>query len=880
MSVPPQHEASFVSSGTRLGRYEIVAPIGKGGMGEVYRARDRELQRDVALKVLAAEYGDDPERLRRFEQEARAMGQLSHPNIVAVYDVGRSEGGTPYVVTELLEGETLRDVLALGPLTPERATEYALQIARGLAAAHAKGIVHRDLKPGNIFVTSDRMVKILDFGLAKLAHPEWESFPVDESTLSMTAPGMILGTVAYMAPEQLEGAAIDFRADIFAFGAVMYEMLTGARPFTGASAASLVASILRGETAQLSGNSERIGRSLLPVVRRCLEKRPAARFQSTRDLVFALEQHLHVESSGSTTYRMIRSVTSHPTVRRTLFASVILTVTVAILLLTSGSPPSRAARSTTAELLTSRVTTDGNVFATDGNAVAVSPDATYVAYIRAGDPMPTLVLRHVPTGSEVQLRPPAWYDSVVIAPDRNYVYYTVALNGDTALLRVPLLGGEPRTIVEAIDSWSPPKFSPDGGRIVFTRSSAQKSAVWIANSDGTGARELVSRPRKEVWFHGCAWSLDQTRVSCGMEKQTPIIALALIDVATGRIEEKHGAFSQRVNYPATHEWLDEKTIVLVTLDGRIARLPLDGGPRELMTRGLNSYSAMSFARDAHVWAVAESNSISKIWNVPFGSAAAPQVILSGYNTEEGRYGIAPLRDGRFIYSAASPRSLDLWISDRSGVRRRLFEDDTTDEVRPQVSPDEKSLAFLRRTDNSAFELWISDLKGEHARKLTDHAEGPSFGPDGEWIYFTRNLIEGARLFRIPARGGEAERISDRDCAHGIVSPDGRYRLASCFGKDEKGKPYSTVVTALEGAAPELHFRAGVPHKWRPDSRGFAYVDSARTAVFFQTLDAEAPRKVASFADPINALSWSRDGSTLLVSTTETLTDVVLLRESQ
>ncbi len=276
--------------GSRLGPYEILAPLGAGGMGEVYRARDARLGREVAVKVLPASFSSDPDRLRRFEQEARAAGLLNHPNITSVYDIGAVDGA-PYVVSELLQGETLRAALAGGPLSTRRALDYATQIAEGLAAAHEKGIVHRDLKPENVFVTKDGRVKILDFGLAKLTRPEAGTAPLTEvpTATAGTEPGIVLGTVGYMAPEQVRGRPADARSDIFAFGAILYEMLSGQRAFRGGSAADTMSAILREDPPDLSVTNQTISPGLERIVRHCLEKNPEQRFQSARDLAFNLE---------------------------------------------------------------------------------------------------------------------------------------------------------------------------------------------------------------------------------------------------------------------------------------------------------------------------------------------------------------------------------------------------------------------------------------------------------------------------------------------------------------------------------------------------------------------------------------------------------------
>src|SRR5947208_1814965 len=296
-----------ITSGSRLGPYEILAPSGAGGMGEVYRAKDARLSREVAIKVLPASFSNDADRLHRFEQEAKAAGLLNHPNITAVYDIGTHEGA-PYVVSELLEGETLRAALAGGKLSPRRAIDYAIQMAHGLAAAHEKGIVHRDLKPENLFVTKDGRLKILDFGLAKLTQPEGGAEQVTELPTGTigTEPGVVLGTMGYMSPEQVRGQPADRRSDLFAFGVILYEMLSGQRAFRGDTAADTITAILTKEPPDLSQTNREIHPGLDRIVRHCLEKNPEERFESARDLAFDLEALSGLSSpTGATSIRAL-----------------------------------------------------------------------------------------------------------------------------------------------------------------------------------------------------------------------------------------------------------------------------------------------------------------------------------------------------------------------------------------------------------------------------------------------------------------------------------------------------------------------------------------------------------------------------------------------
>src|SRR5947209_12394714 len=307
-----------IAAGTRLGRYEIRSKIGAGGMGEVYLARDTQLGRDVAVKVLPSSFSADRDRLHRFEQEACAAGALNHPNILIVHDIGTHDG-SPYVVSELLEGETLRERVG-GAAQPQRkAIDYALQVAHGLAAAHEKGIVHRDLKPDNIFITKDGRVKILDFGIAKLTQVEGAEAQTDIPTRRVdTGPGVVMGTVGYMSPEQVRGQAVDHRSDIFSFGAILYEMLSGRRAFHGESAADTMSAILKEDPPDLSDTNQNISHALERLVSHCLEKNPESRFHSASDLAFALEAISGSSGASHQTITGMPSLSARARIRKQL----------------------------------------------------------------------------------------------------------------------------------------------------------------------------------------------------------------------------------------------------------------------------------------------------------------------------------------------------------------------------------------------------------------------------------------------------------------------------------------------------------------------------------------------------------------------------------
>ena len=324
--IPTWVEPMAILAGKRLGPYEILSTIGAGGMGEVYRARDPRLKRQVAIKVLPTSFSSDPQRLRRFEQEANAAAALNHPNILAVYDIGQQDG-SPYIVSELLDGTTLRERLRSGPLPIRKAVDYAQQVASGLAAAHDKGIIHRDLKPENIVITDDGRVKILDFGLAKLTRSD---SPEEGEALTQTVqsePGTVLGTVGYMSPEQVRGKPTDARSDLFSFGAILYEMLSGKRAFHGESPAETMSAIVKEEPPELSETNRNVPPGLERIVRHCLEKQPHQRFQSASDVAFAVEALTDVSGNNAAA----RAITGISHKRRLLPASVAVAVALGIL---------------------------------------------------------------------------------------------------------------------------------------------------------------------------------------------------------------------------------------------------------------------------------------------------------------------------------------------------------------------------------------------------------------------------------------------------------------------------------------------------------------------------------------------------------------------
>jgi len=533
-AVPGTGQAVTLSAGSKLGPYEILGQIGAGGMGEVYRGRDSRLGREVAIKILPASFSTDTDRLRRFEQEAKAAGMLNHPNITAVYDIGAVDGA-PYVVQELLEGETLRSALAGGKLSTRRATDYAMQIAQGLAAAHDKGIVHRDLKPENVFITKDGRVKILDFGLAKLTHQEEGSQVTNVPTATAgTEPGVVLGTLGYMSPEQVRGKPADARSDIFSFGAILYEMLSGNRAFRGDSAADTMSAILKEDPPDLSVTNQNISPGLERIVHHCLEKNPEQRFHSAHDVAFALEAISGASAPGAVPLAAVRPMRRRSAWIAAALAGVVAGVLIGALARPGLSGPGQP----TFKRLTYR---RGTVW-----TARFAPDGQTVVYSAAWERNPIDVYMTRPESPES--RPFGLKDASLfgVSPTGDLA---VMLGARTAsrsyerfgtLARIPLAGGSPRPILDDVRyaDWGPdgkelmvertvagrhriefpigkvvyesaeridtPRLSPDGRSVAFFEGSLSGGIALRLVENGGAARTLA---RLADWWN-LAWSPD------------------------------------------------------------------------------------------------------------------------------------------------------------------------------------------------------------------------------------------------------------------------------------------------------------------------------------------------------------------------------------
>jgi eukaryotic-like serine/threonine-protein kinase len=788
-----------LSPGYRLGDYEIVSFLGAGGMGEVYCARDTKLGRSVALKILGR-MSSDPDRLRRFEQEARAMAALNHPNIVAIYQFG-THNGVPYLVSELLEGQTLRDVVRGGPLPGSRVVDCAIQVAEGLHAAHSRGVVHRDLKPENIFVTKEGRTKLLDFGIAKLVEPDTSS---NDSTISKrTDPGAILGTVGYMSPEQIRGQGIDHRTDIFALGAVLYESLSGERPFRGVSSADILSSILREDPLPLANVG--IAPALEMIVRRCLQKNPEQRFQSAADLAFALKALSDIPSSGqllrrehAASYRIAIIATGLS------FLTVVLALGWHFLRLPSQRRDLGVPQQSESIRMT-RLTGSGRAL-----LGAISPDRKYVAYVRFdGQGQQAVILRHVETQRELTLvqRSKIRIVGLAFSRDNNYVYYVSkpAVGGLGKLYRIGLLGGNPQELIEDIDSGI--GFSSDNRYIAYLRDDPDKSlnTALVANSDGTGEHTILSRNSLELRMmendRGPAWSPNSKTI-------------ALTVLVPGRGHPNILAMSPRGENPSiicdgwlnidSLDWRDEGHLIVSGTRHGVGRnqIWLVSYPEcsvQRITNDTNSYTGVSISADfSSVLTVQEAISAS-IWLV--ASPTSSKQIGGNPGAEEGRRGIAWMKDGTILYTQKTSENTGLAVMDPQNSSTAPLTLDSNDYLSPSVSPDGDRIAVESGRGGPPFAIWIMNRTGSALKRLSESfGIRPMFSADGKWIYFFGRYKETYGLQRVPVDGGSSQQLIG---PLGISIGDSLdSRLVATWESNENGSMWRVLMTPLSGGPTE------------------------------------------------------------------------------
>jgi len=880
-----------IQPGTSLGPYEIVASIGAGGMGEVWKARDPRIGRDVAIKVLPAEFLRDRDRLERFEKEARAAGGLNHPNLVTIYDIGEAEGA-PYIVMELLEGETLMERMAITHdsqssvrVSVRRATDWASQMASGLAAAHDAGIVHRDLKPANVFLTRDGRIKILDFGLAKI---EMGDAGPDEATLAkQTDPGVVLGTAAYMSPEQVRGGRVDQRSDIFSLGLILYEVLTGRRAFARDTRAELMTAILKEDVPSIESIAPHVPLSLVRIVDHCIEKNPEQRFQTARDLAFNLESITTSTGAAPIKAGIWRSSFG--------FGGLVLAVVVGAVLgflvgRFSGPKASReVAKPVTSAALTA---TWPLTFSGRDQGPAISPDGSLVAFQSNRGGTSRIWLKQVGGGGELVLTPGPDY-APRFSPDGSTILFTRD-EGDNrfSVYRVPILGGESRKLV---DGAGYADWSRDGTRIAFIRQTTEAgrvtSSVWIANSDGSGEKKLTTAEGRVLVAP--RWSPDSKRLlvsdnAFGNYANPPFV----IDVDSEQSKVIDAVGKSTIF--STTAWVDDDRILVAAVPIGTNFVSGAGSVVDLVDVGSGAVTPLFRTQAPIVTLDLDRKNRVVFDQVPLRQNLREVDVSTG---REGRWltrGQAIDRqpafspDGsRVVFSSNMTGNLDLSVASLDDGSIRRLTDDAADDFDPAFTADGKSILWSSKRETGHYEIWTANADGSGARRISNDgfdAENPTATPDGAWIVYDSYAPEKSGVWKVRSDGSSAERIATGSTILPEVSPDGRW--VSYVDGDG-----ALAVVSIDGGTPQKV--APIPaqtlpsinlgrSRWTHDGKGIIYLDhddSGGTGLFVQRfepgVDTYASRKrlVGSKESVPESFAMSPDGRRLVVSYLEPLTSV-------
>ena len=884
--------------GKTFGHYQITEKLGEGGMGVVYKARDTRLERYVAIKVLPPAKVSDPGRKARFRSEAKAASALNHPNIVTIYDIGQADG-VDFIAMECVAGKTLDALTPAKGLQLSHALKYAVQMADALTRAHGAGIIHRDLKPSNVMVDEHGLVKVLDFGLAKLT--EAAAVSAEDSTITVqpsTETGLIVGTVSYMSPEQAEGKKVDARSDIFSFGTVLYEMVTGRRAFQGDSAISTLAALLTKEPAPFGSE---IPYELERIVTRCLRKDPERRFQDMADVKVALsELKEQSESSAapSATARigctrpgvhgLVERARSHP--RALVLAVATLVMTAAVLGIVLWPRGSKVGANRLFEnVQVSQVTATGNAW-----RPALSPDGKFAVYVRRDGEDRSLRIRQLGTDRDLEIvaaQPGLNIQAATVTPDGRFVDFVRGKSGAMTLWRMPFLGGAPKRVIDNVNSavgWS-----PDGRQFAFIRAGFDgSSALLVANAEGTNERTLATRklPAQFLSFDSrgtpsgqgsgiCpSWSSDaRTLAIIGFEPVAGVRTrqAVFVDVTSGAeraIPLLNGSSADGI------EWLDSGRLLLSLLgpNDAVSQFWVLSYPKaewSRLTNDLSNYASFSISADRRSVAAAR-------WDYRVGIS----VLENGSSQPTVKVAPTPFvgvdlswAGERLLYAVLSPADNvpAVWALGRG---QSDPEELIANASSPAAAANGQTIVFSR-VKNGRLSMWRANGDGREAVPVGASASARvNLTSDGKQVVFL-SLDSGVQSAWIMSLdGGKPRQLTNVYTFQPVPSPDGK--SLAFVSVDEKRQSLISIC-AISDCSSTRNLpvpRRPLAMQWTPDGRGLAY--SLGSNIWVQKLDDTAPHQLTHFPEDdhrIEDFAWSPDGKRLAFSRSRTTWDLVLFR---
>jgi serine/threonine protein kinase/sugar lactone lactonase YvrE len=921
------------AEGQMIGRYRIGKLIGTGGMGQVFRAEDTELDRPVAFKVLHHDIGEDKERVRRFIQEAKAASALNHPNILTIHEIG-SLDGFRYIVSEYIDGETLRDRMANG-LDLEQSLDITSQVAAALKAAHSAGIVHRDIKPENVMIRKDGLVKVLDFGLAKLT--EADDKPIDASAPAsavQTSPGLVMGTVAYMSPEQARGQSVDARTDLWSLGVVLHEMLTGRSPFKGESVTELISAIVGRDAIDL--DHDQIPKDLQPICRKALQKDKDQRYRSAHDLLNDLQgekkrmeyaiQPSHFVSVSSTDELKTQLIRPRPTlsaeyivttVKRYKYASLIALV--AVIAVVAGlsvyqfngapNPEPRTdlaaigSATTEQDLNISRIPSSGTII-----ELTISPDGKHVAYItEVSSAKNAIRLLELATSRDTELvAAPSGedYDDLAFSPDGKFLYYV--LFGDKTdsdkedIYRVPITGGAPTRLVERSECGA--GLSPDGKMMAFHRRGPEKEdMIAVANIDASHERVIAkSSANAKTNEFNCGgvpkWSPDGKEIACWgdyeekNEKFKKIFGLNVADGSRRILTEKRWTSIDSAAYlpdgslivaakERTPDVVEESQLWLIAPKSEPTRI----------TSGSNTYTFVSATKNGDSIVALQSSVRRDLWILPNNDLAkARQVTSSG----EVLSGFAWMPGGKIVYGSGITGAAEIWTMDQDGANRTRLASNQGLNGQPAATRDGKYLLFNSKRMGGRSHIFRTDADGTNLKQLTNGSGEAIARPsaDGKWVYYGQmNPNQPMSIGKVSIDGGEPVVIATASAPNvrilGLdVSKDGlvAYETAQRVSDEWKrivhiispeGKPVTTIDLPKTAQGSFI--------RWTPDGKSIAFnewADKSGDVWSIPIKGKPVAKRITNFRTPTTLnFDWTPDGRQLLVSRAMATQDAVMIR---
>ena len=928
------NEKAELKSGQTVASYEVISFLSRGGMGEVYLAEDKRLGRKVALKLLPASFTTDQDRLRRFEQEARAASALNHPNIITIYEI-REAAGSHVIATEFVEGETLRHRLSRAPLTLSEALNVAMQVADALSAAHKAGIIHRDIKPENIMLRPDGYVKVLDFGLAKLSEQATPAVAAEAPTIQVrTGSGIVIGTAGYMSPEQARGLGVDHRSDIFSLGAVIYEMLARRKPFEGDTPSDTLAAILKTEPPSLTRIAKGVPAELVRIVNKSLRKDREERYQVVKDLwldLKALKQELEFQdkldrsvasegdgtammapveptealsgprqtSPGSAISNISESISIE--IKRHKVGAALVLLMVLLIVGAGGFGIYNWLNRTEPvahfwDVKLTRLTNSGNAI-----DATISPDGKYIVYALSDRSSQSLYIRQVSTANDKLIVPPARVGvfGMTFSPDGTELYYALKANLDAGTLyRIPVLGGTPVKVLEKIDG--PISFSPDGKQFVLVRGNypnTGESALVIANLDGSGERNLVVKKNPDrlspIFFTGPSWSPDgkmiaATVVTVGASSK--VFGFSVADGGEKSLSAESWPYAGRV------QWLPDMTGLLVIAgespaSSQVWMMSYPDGRIRRVTNDLGAYRAIGLTQNAKTFTTVQAQGLVNLWVLPEGQAAKairlPTGNIAFYSSAGNNLSWTP--DGRIAFVSNEGGNADIWMADPDGSNRKQLTSNGANNFAPVVSADGRYIVFMSARDGRR-NLWRLNIDGSNPVRLTSGLADcyPSLTPDSRWVVYT--TFEGAKpqLWKLSIDGGTPVRITDHVATMAAVSLDGRF-IAFMYpeSQDPFAPPNRLAVIPFEGGPNIKLFEfngsgtVAALTQWSADSKSILYTVSANnvTNIWSQPLEGGPPKQVTEFNDLfMTSFAWSRDGKQLACTRGSLIRDAILVTD--